>query len=62
MIDKGSISMGGSLLDPGQIGLIMWDGTSFANRIELPIDIKAKAQGDIKPDLNAYAKYEKFIK
>lgn len=53
--------MGGSLLDPGQIGLIMWDGTSFANRIELPIDMNAKAQGYIKPDLNAYAKYEKFI-
>lgn len=62
IIDKSSISMGGSLLEPGQLGLIMWDGTSFANRMELPIDMRAKAQGYIKPDLNAYAKYEKFTK
>lgn len=62
IIDKNSISMGDQMVSYEQLNRIMWDGSTNANRVSLPIDQNAKAQGYIKPDLNSYKKFQEFEK
>lgn len=62
IVDKNSISMGDQMISYEQLNRVMWDGSTTANRVELPIDMQAKSQGYIKPDLNSYEKFQEFEK
>jgi hypothetical protein len=61
IVDVNSISMGDQYMPYEHLNRIMWD-KSNAYRMRLPIDQQAKYMGIIKPDLNAYDKFQKFEK
>lgn len=61
IVDVNSISMGDQYMPYEHLNRIMWD-KSNAYRMRLPVDQQAKYMGIIKPDLNAYDKFQKFEK
>jgi hypothetical protein len=62
IVNKNSIIVGDQLVPYEQLNRVMWDGSTNAYRMYLPIDYSAKMAGIIKPDLNSYKKFQEFEK